>query len=414
MCSMRKYRTKTLLINTANIAFVLIFCLLCSLIPSDISKAEKTSSVEGIYDNGEKAEVWRRQYGLVAKNVIDIKVGSDIDFWELYIRQKKEKEVKEVNFFRKVNEKNCVYDTNIVSKDAKAFYPHLDGSILVDNKGRVLFTGSTTCDYFVHHKSKKECKKAYRSGPYINKRVIGNVTRTWGDNEMFAYVKNNNLYITGEVISGIFNNDQCYGHDTVLACFKGRGKQVKQVVCGDYNIFVLLNDGSVWGIGENNANLISQSNQKKYTQFVKIIDSGVKQVAVSKENVAVIKNDYTLWVWGRLLHSPKKGCSATPQKIASNVTEVSLSDTRGWTIHSILVYVKKNHKAYGMGYNQGYAFTEKNKKGWHKKPVLLMKNVKHVYAAQSATLLLNCKGELYWSGTQKWYGGYGIINSSGL
>ena len=64
-----------------------------------------------------------------------------------------------------------------------------------------------------------------------------------------------------------------------------------------------------------------------------------------------------------------------------------------------------------MGYNytdknEGIAvFTDKYKKGRIRKPVLLMKNVKHVYAATNATLMLTNKKELYWTGRQGWYGG---------
>ena len=103
---------------------------------------------------------------------INYKVGTDMDFWEVYIRQKNEKKVREVNFFKRVNGKRNVYETNTVSNNVKKFYPQLEGSILVDKNNRVLFTGSSTCDYFVHHKSKKQCNKAYRpKPPYINKVV---------------------------------------------------------------------------------------------------------------------------------------------------------------------------------------------------------------------------------------------------
>lgn len=406
---MKKTRTAILRFN---IAFILMYCLLCALMLPAISEAKKVDSNEKVYDDGEKAEVWRKKYGLVARNVAEVQVGTEMDFWEVYIRQKNEKKIREVNFFKRVNGKRNVYETNTVSNNAKKFYPHLNGSILVDKNNRVLFTGISTCDYFVHHTSKKQCNKAYRpKRPYINKVVKKNVMKTWGNNRMFAYVKNNNLYITGEVISGIFWDDRCYGHNSVKTFFKGKGSQIKQVVCGDYNIFVLMNDGSVWGMGENDAKLISQSKQKKFTEFTKIIDSGVKQITASMENVAMIKKDQTLWIWGRSLHSSKESYYTTPNKIANNVVEASLSDARGWAVHSMLVYLKKNHKAYGMGYNQEKAFGNQYKNGWHHKPALLMKKVRHVYAAYNATLLLNRKHELYWSGKQKWYGGYEIIKN---
>lgn len=405
-----------LVILRFNLALILMYCLLCTLMLPAISEAKKADPNEEVYDNEEQEEVQRKKYDLVARDVAEVQVGTDLDFWEVYIRQRNEKKVREIDFFKKVNEKRNVYKTNIVSNNAKKFYPHENGSILVDKNNRVLFTGITTCDYFVHHTSENQCEKAYRpKRPYINKVVKRNVGKTWGNNYMFAYIKNNNLYITGEIISGIFGDDnKCYGQNSVQTYFKGRGSQIKQVVCGENNIFVLMKDGSVWGIGENGAKLISQSKQKMYYKFTKIIDSGVKQITASDENVAMIKKDQTLWIWGRSLHSSQKGYSTTPKKIANNVVEVSLSSAwkRGGTHHSILVYLKKNHKAYGMGYNQYNAFGDQYKNGWQNKPVLLMKNVKHVYAVSDATLLLNRKHELYWSGKQKWYGGYSELKKN--
>lgn len=409
--SMKKIRTAILRFN---LALILMYCLLCTLILPAISEAKKADPNEGIYENEEQEEVQRKKYDLVARDVAEVQVGTDLDFWEVYIRQRNEKTVREIDFFRIDNEK-ISYKTNIVSNNAKKFYPHEEGSILVDKNNRVLFTGTTTCHYFVFHKSENQCEKANRpKQPYVNKVVERNVGKTWGNNSMFAYIKNNNLYITGEVISDIFGDDnKCYGQNSVRTYFKGRGSQIKQVVCGNNTIFVLMKDGSVWGIGENDARLISQSKQKNYREFTKIIDGGVKQITASMENVAVIKKDQTLWIWGRSLYSSKKGYITTPKKIANNVVEASLSSARrGGALHSMLVYLKENYKAYGVGYNQSNAFGNQYKNRWHNKPVLLMKNVRHVYAVQNATLLLNRKHELYWSGKQKWYGGYGELKKN--
>ncbi len=78
-------------------------------------------------------------------------------------------------------------------------------------------------------------------------------------------------------------------------------------------------------------------------------------------------------------------------------------------VYSIIMYLNKKHKAYGIGYNQDYVFTKKYKKGWKSKPVLLMNNAKHVYAVYGATLILDRTNNLYWSGKQGWYSGYDWI-----
>lgn len=303
-----------------------------------------------------------------------------------------------------------------VADNCKNIYPQIDGNITVDKDNRVLFTGICTCGFFVKHTSKKQCDKAYnQKHPYIDQVVETDVEKSWGDNEMFAYVKNNTLHITGLIIGLLMGKGgECYKYDTVQTYFEGRGDQIKQVVCCmDFatkcNIFVLMQDGSVWGIGRNNRKLISASKKKNYSKFVKIIDGGVKQIAACANNVAVVKKDNTLWIWGRTVKSKKKKYSATPKKIANNVKEAALSIAGGTPLRSIIVYLKKNNKAYGIGYNYnnggGYAFTNRYKKGLNSKPVLLMKNVKHVYAAYASTLMLTRNNKLYWSGMQGWYGG---------
>lgn len=162
-----------------------------------------------------------------------------------------------------------------------------------------------------------------------------------------------------------------------------------------------MKDGSLWGMGYNESNLISGSKKKYYNKFVKVISGGVKKVSAGYENVVIIKKNNTMYAWGKTWKSKKEHYSFNSQKIDSGVREISLTDTLGKG--PILVYLKRSGTAYGMGVNEGYAFTDKYKKGWHSKPVKLMENIKHVYSASSLTLLLSKKGDLYWTGTQDAY-----------
>lgn len=252
---------------------------------------------------------------------------------------------------------------------------------------------------------------------YRWRSLLGYAQKVW------AYCKNNDnrLYITGPIIAaltGHTEDEYCYKYDTVKTYFEGSADQIKQVVCcADLaqrsSIFVLMNDGSVWGIGANKHKLISNSKKKNYRSFVKIIDGGVTQIAASEEQVAVVKEDNTLWIWGRDMKKSKRKYkySATPKKIADNVSEVAVSTYHIFDTYPIVVYLKKDGSAYGMGYNcagkEGgdAVFTDKYKTGWNRKPVLLMKNVKHVYAVSQATLILTNEKELYWTGEQEGYGG---------
>ncbi len=398
------------------ISFVLLISVLLPCVSVyGFAKVKKKEPAEFIYMGDDYKAVMRAKYGLIAKNVSEVYIGVHPDEWQVYIRQKEK--VKEVRLTEK---KGGKYEKYTVAANCKNIYPQPDGNITVDKNNRVLFTGIYTCGFFVKHTSKKECDKAYNlKHPYIDQVVETDVEKSWGNNNMFTYVKNNALYITGSIMGELVRKtgDGCYKYDTVQTYFEGRGNQIQQVVCcqdfaSGCNIFVLMQDGSVWGIGRNNRKLISNSKKKNYPQFVKIIDGGVKQIAACINNVAVVKKNNTLWTWGRTIQSKKKKYSATPRKIANNVKEVAVSTAGSMPIRSIIVYLKKNHKAYGIGNNyngEGYAFTNRYKKGWNSKPVLLMKNVKHVYAATDSTLMLTRKNSLYWSGAQSWYLGCSII-----
>lgn len=380
------------------------------------AKAKTKYPVEEIwFTDGDHYSVTRRKYGLIAKNVDEVSVNSDSTFWEVYIRQNNK--FKEVHLWEK---KGKQYKMGTVAVNAKASYPTIDGDITVDAQNRVLFTGLSTCDYWAKHTSKKQCKKAHRwKHPYVDKVMETDVTNTWSGDGMFAYCKDNDnrLYITGPIIAaltGHTDDEYCYKYDTVKTYFEGSADQIKQVVCcADFaersSIFVLMNDGSVWGIGANKHKLISNSKKKKYSSFVKIIDGGVTQIAAGEEQVAVVKEDNTLWIWGRDMKKSKRKYSATPKKIADNVSEVAVSTYHVFDTYPIVVYLKNDGSAYGMGYNYSdkgvgdAVFTDKYKTGWNRKPVLLMKNVKHVYAVSQATLMLTNEKELYWTGEQEGY-----------
>ena len=382
------------------------------------AKAKTKYPVEEIwFTDGDHYSVTRRKYGLIAKNVDEVSVNSDSGFWEVYIRQNNK--FKEVHLWEK---KGKQYKMGTVAVNAKASYPTIDGDITVDAQNRVLFTGLSTCDYWAKHTSKKQCKKAHRwKHPYVDKVMETDVANTWSGNDMFAYCKDNDnrLYITGPIIAaltGHTDDEYCYKYDTVKTYFEGSADQIKQVVCcADFaersSIFVLMNDGSVWGIGANKHKLISNSKKKKYSSFVKIIDGGVTQIAAGEEQVAVVKEDNTLWIWGRDMKKSKRKYkySATPKKIEDNVSEVAVSTYHVFDTYPIVVYLKKDGSAYGMGYNYSdkglgaQLDTDKYKTGWNRKPVLLMKNVKHVYAVSQATLMLTNEKELYWTGEQEGY-----------
>lgn len=389
---------------------ICFFIFLAQLLLANQIVVAKERPKEKVYCFDDQQWVIRRDYGLIAKNVSSVKIGSYSNFWAVFLEQKGEKKVKEVDLFHKKKGVSTSYKMNTVFKKAKSYYPMIDRSLYVDKKNRLLFTGKDKCYMFAEHVTEKACKKSF--GKYRNEVVQQKVhgSKCWCDSDMFAYVKNNSLYITGSAVAPP-TNYECYKNETVKTFFQGEGNKIKEVICGQCdgyghgNIFVLMNDGSVWGMGNNKCKMVSKTEQKYYNDFIKIIPKGVKMVAANSQNVAIIKNNDSLYTWGKTLKSRKKQYSFKPKKIADNVKEVSMSDSE-FEGDTVLVYLKKRGTAYGLGENADYAFTERYKKGWNSKSVLLRKKIKHVYASPRATILLDKKGKLYWTGTQDYYGQY--------
>lgn len=409
---MRKYRS-----------FVIVSICLSLLIGcfANLNTASAASKSE-VYTWDDTIWAARSSFGLVAKNVTNVKIGN-CDYqkygWTAYITQKNKNVVKAVDFFHKKPQKQSNYKLQVVSKKGENFYPLFDSLFTLDKKNRLLYTGVGSCYLFENHKSEQECKKSYYKEKVYEVVEKGlNAKKIWTSNQMIAYVKNNNLYITGYPVSQhkptpadfsspeLLSPDEpydarCYEYDKPRVFFEGQGNKVKDVICGDSlsgNIYVLLKDGSVWAMGKNNnMKLISNSKQKYFYDFVKILSGGAKKISANQYNVAVIKSNGDLYVWGHTMKSSgskKYKPSHKPTKIADNVKEVSCTESEG----STLVFLKKNGTAYAMGAYE--VETNKYISGWSSKPVKLMSNVKHIYTgANSAVLLLKKNKDLYWAGS---------------
>lgn len=399
--------------RSGKICIAIFFIMMTQLCLTSAIATGKTKPKEVVRHFDDQMWVERKDYGLIAGNVSNVKIGTDSNLWEIFLKQRGKKEVKEVDLFHKKNGGTANYKMNIVFKNAKHYFPMIDRSLCVDEKNQLLLTGKDVCHLFAKHATEKECEKSF--GKYRNQAVQKNIdgSRCWCDDDMFAYVQDDKLYLTGSAAAS--PGDECYKNETVKAFFEGKGNEIKEVVCGKCdgygksNIFVLMKDGSVWGMGSNKCKMISDSKQKYYPDFIKIIPKGGNMIAANSNNVAMIKKNGSLYVWGKTLKSREKIYSFHPKRIAKNVKEVSISDAQ-FEGGTVLVYLKKNKVAYGLGDNSQYALTDKCKKGWNSKAVMLRKNIKHVYAAPHATILLDNKANLYWTGTQDYYAQYDWVN----
>lgn len=341
----------------------------------------------------------RKSFGLVAKNVKYLKMSYNI---LLLAQNNNENLIYQIDLLKKEkNKSNAVcYKKYKVTDDAKEIYPIGDSAMFFQNKKhQICYTGVGTCDLMFQHTSAKTCDKESEH-QVRNKFVLKNVKKCWGDTDMFAYVKENKLYITGWALKfdtrDKKNSRECYERQNVKSYFEGKGNKVEQVIYGydkEAMIFVLMKDGSVWGMGDNSHRLIKDTKTKTYMNFVEVIPSGVKQIATGEKNIGFLKKDNTLWVRGKGFQERKREYSYKLRKIASDVTEFCLPSDR-------LLFLKRDGTAYGMGQNEAYALTSQYNTSWVNKPVKLMDNVKHVYGNNNMTFVLTKNNNLYWRGEQ--------------
>lgn len=354
-------------------------------------------------DNVEVDPIWniyRTDFGLAAKHVK--KVWASTNGERVFVSTKKN-EIREIDFSHRKKEGEILYKTSLVSKTGENIYHVSDGECYFKNKaGDVFCSGYALCYSVWKHRSWEECRK---EGDTLVKhqKILSHVKKCWSGDGMFAYVQDNSLKITGYYGRILEQDVDCSERkQTSGTYFKGQGDNIREVVCtglsSDFScVFVLMKDGSVWGMGNNRCKMLSSEDQEFSGEFVKIISGGVKKIRAGGERVAIIKDDQSLWMWGRGMESRNAPYSFTLVKVADGVKDISIAEQGEY-----MLLLKTNHAAYGMGRgNRGYVFTKKHTKKWYAKPIKLMENVKKVYTSGvygAASLILTRNNELYWTG----------------
>lgn len=319
----------------------------------------------------------RTKFGVLASKVKDVKKGTNDAYQatSVFVSQK-EGSYRMIDFTKKRDKSHSIRYRNVsIGTDIVDFVPiSATRGIYCDKSGKIKENGTGRVDPLLPSKDRKKVKKY------------------WGNETMLAYVSDHTLKIRWE-------NDR-----KVRKYFKGEADKIKKVVAGNYqytpyNVFVLMEDGSVWGVGHNQYHMISNESKKKYTGFQKITPDGVKDISASAGNVAVLKSDQSLWIWGRYRSGKEEKSSATPQKIDENVKSFDMCQEIGGYPETILSYVKESGDAYGWGTNRDYSMSDAYKSKWQNKPVKLKEKISRVVVTEGMILLLTEDHVLYWCGT---------------
>ena len=98
---------------------------------------------------------------------------------------------------------------------------------------------------------------------------------------------------------------------------------VSQIACGAYHTFILKNDGSLWGCGQNSSGqlgLNDDNNRTTFTQVTTNINNDVKQIACGFNHTIILKNAGSVWSCGENEYGQLGLGDTTDRKTFTQVT----------------------------------------------------------------------------------------------
>jgi alpha-tubulin suppressor-like RCC1 family protein len=122
------------------------------------------------------------------------------------------------------------------------------------------------------------------------------------------------------------------------------GTNWKQVSCGDFHTVALKNDGTLWLWGKNAYGELGDETTIDKSSPIQTITGGTswKQCSGGQHNTAAIKNDGTLWVWGFNVNG-ELGCNDTTNR--SSPIQTIMADNNWLSVSAGTVHMFGIRKA---------------------------------------------------------------------
>lgn len=150
---------------------------------------------------------------------------------------------------------------------------------------------------------------------------------------------------------------------------------VKSVCAANFHTFVIKEDNSLWGWGKNSCGQLGDGTTEDRLIPVKIMDN-VEQVSSTDNHTLALKTDGSVWGWGENEYSkvssdiPKYDIIKSPIKLMDNIKQVSAGANTSFVI-------KNDNSLWGWGYNANCQIGD-GTRGSSDVPVKVMDNVQKV------------------------------------
>ena len=179
----------------------------------------------------------------------------------------------------------------------------------------------------------------------------------------------------------------------LLAPLMLRAGDKKDVAVGNNHVLVLRQDGSLWAFGRNSHGQIGDGTYQRCGNPVKIMDD-VVQISAQDDKSMAVKSDGSLWAWGAndygTLGDGSNEARFSPVKVMDNVRMACVGTRQSFA-------VDRNGVLWGWGENEDSQLGDGTTTD-RLTPVKIMTGVKEVSGGDGAALILCEDGSLYETG----------------
>ena len=177
---------------------------------------------------------------------------------------------------------------------------------------------------------------------------------------------------------------------------------IKQIYCGDAHTFILKNDGTLWGCGWNGDGRLGLgdfNNRSTFTQVTTNVNN-IKEIYCGVNHTFILKNDGTLWGCGDNSYG-QLGLGDTTNRTTFTQVTTNINDIKQiycGTSHTLIL--KNDGTLWGIGYNGcgQLGLGDTTNRNTFTQIINNADNIKEIYCGWIHTFILENDGTLWGCG----------------